>query len=332
MNNKKKFVVVGGGTGTHTVLRGLRHYIENIDITAIVSMADSGGSTGRLRDEFGQLPVGDVRNALTALAADGDEQDQLLRQLFSYRFDRGNGLSGHSFGNLLLTALINILGSEIKAIEATSRILRVAGRVIPVTIDNVHLVAEYENGKTIIGQNNIDNVDSNFSESRIVNLSLTPKANLTSLAEEALLGADLIILGPGDLYTSVLANCVVDGFKEVINQSKAKIVYVCNLMSKKGQTVGMTANDHFKEVARYIGKTPDSIIVNDTLFPEELLNKYKEEGESPVLNNCTGDTCTVYVDALVAKEIIQLVSGDVLKRSLIRHDSDKLASILIKLV
>lgn len=330
--NKKKFVVVGGGTGTHTVLRGLRQYVDSIDITAIVSMADSGGSTGRLRDEFGQLPVGDVRNALTALAADGDEHDQLLRQLFSYRFDRGKGLSGHNFGNLLLTALIDILGSEIKAIEATSKILRVAGRVIPVTTDNIHLVAEYEDGKIVIGENDIDDPDVNSLESRIINLSVTPKANLTSSAKEALLNADLIIFGPGDLYTSVLANCVVEGFKEVINQSQAKIVYVCNLMSKKGQTVGMTASDHLKEVSKYVGKTPDSIIVNNTIFPEELLNKYKEEGEFPVLNNCMGDTCTVYAESVVAMETIQLVGGDILKRSLIRHDPDRLASILIKLV
>lgn len=330
--NKKKLVVVGGGTGTHTVLRGLRRYVDCIDITAVVSMADSGGSTGRLRDEFGQLPVGDVRNALTALAADGDEQDQLLRQLFSYRFDRGEGLSGHNFGNLLLTALIDILGSETKAIEATSRILRVAGRVIPVTTDNIHLVAEYEDGKIIVGENDIDDSDANSSQSRIINLSLTPNANLTLSAKEALLAADLIILGPGDLYTSVLANCVVDGFKEAINQSQGKIIYVCNLMSKKGQTVGMTANDHLKEVTKYIGKTPDVIIVNNTLFTEELLNKYKLEGDFPVLNNCAGDTCMVYAESLVAMETIQLVSGDILKRSLIRHDPDRLASILIKLI
>ncbi len=330
--SKKKLVVVGGGTGTHTVLRGLRRYVDTVEITAVVSMADSGGSTGRLRDEFGQLPVGDVRNVLTALAADGDEQDQLLRQLFSYRFDRGEGLSGHNFGNLLLTALIDILGSEIKAIEATSRILRVAGRVIPVTTDNVHLVAEYEDGKIVVGENDIDDSNANPSQSRIVNLSLTPKANLTSSAREALLEADLIIFGPGDLYTSVLANCVVDGFKEVINQSQAKIVYVCNLMSKKGQTVGMTANDHLKEVAIYIGKTPDVIIVSNTVFPNELLNKYSEEGDFPVLNDCADDTCTVYAESLVATETIQLVGGDILKRSLIRHDPDKLASALIKFI
>ena len=153
---KKRVVVVGGGTGTHTVLRGLRAYADRLDITAIVSMADSGGSTGRLRDEFGFLPIGDVRNALSALASEGDAQDDLLRQLFMYRFDKGEGLSGHNFGNLFLTALTDILGSEEAAIKAASHILKVSGRVVPVTTSDVQLVATYEDGTVVVGENDID--------------------------------------------------------------------------------------------------------------------------------------------------------------------------------
>ena len=330
--SKKRVVVVGGGTGTHTVLRGLKQYVNDIDLTAIVSMADSGGSTGRLRDEFGQLPIGDVRNALTALSADHDENGQLLRQLFLYRFDKGEGLSGHNFGNLLLTALADILGSEEKAIEASSRILRVAGRVVPVTNDHVNLVAEYEDGSTVFGEHDIDVLSPGLSSLRIVNLYLTPDANLNPKAKEEMMSADMIVLGPGDLYTSILANCVVKGFAETINESKAKIVYVCNLMSKKGQTVGMNAMEHVNEIIRYIGTTPDVTIVNSTIFSTDLLEKYSKEGDYPVVNNCTIDKCVVYADQLVSDEIVKQVDGDNVKRSFIRHDPDKLASILMQIL
>lgn len=148
---KKRVVVVGGGTGTHTILKGLKRYTDRIEVSAIVTMADSGGSTGRLRDEFGQLPVGDVRMALAALSADVDSHDELVRELFLYRFSKGDGLSGHNFGNLLLTALTDLLGSEVEAIAAAARILRVRGQVIPVTTDDVHLWAEYDDGERVVG-------------------------------------------------------------------------------------------------------------------------------------------------------------------------------------
>ena len=329
---KKRVVVIGGGTGTHTVLRGLRKYADELDIAAVVSMADSGGSTGRLRDEFGQLPVGDVRNALTALAADGDEHDALLRQLFSYRFERGSGLSGHNFGNLLLTALTDILGSEIKAIEAASRILRVSGKVIPITTDSAHLVARYEDGSVVIGENDIDEAATKYAKMRITNLSLAPSAKISELAASTICEADLVVLGPGDLYTSVLANCVVDGFVSALSESHAKIVYVCNLMSKQGQTVGMNASEHISEIIKYIRLKPDIAIINNALFSDELIKKYAEEGDYPILNNCNEDVgVEVICKPLVSKEEIKLVSGDVLKRSLIRHDSDLLADILYKL-
>lgn len=325
---KKRIVVIGGGTGTHTVLRGLRRYADRLDITAVVSMADSGGSTGRLRDEFGFLPIGDVRNALTALAS----EDDILRQLFLYRFEKGNGLSGHNFGNLFLTALTDILGSEEAAIEAASNILQVAGRVVPVTTSNVQLVATYDDGTVVVGEHDIEESVAYKDQSRIVSLSLTPEATLSAAAEAVIREADLLVFGPGDLYTSVLANCVVDGFQEAVASSRAHIVYVCNLMSKRGQTVGMHAAEHIAEIERHIGRAPDTALINTATFREDLLTKYGEEGDHPILNNCTGDTCTVTALPLVSEEEIHLSSGDTLRRSLIRHDSDILASELLKLL
>ena len=329
---KKKVVVVGGGTGTHTVLRGLRHFANTLDIAAIVSMADSGGSTGRLRDEFGFLPIGDVRNALTALASESDKYDVLLRQLFLYRFSRGMGLEGHNFGNLFLTALRDILGSEVEAIAAASHILKVSGRVIPVTIDDTQLVAEYDDGLVIVGENEIEESLQTRSESRIVSLSLSPQATITSEAREAIVGADLLVLGPGDLYTSILANCIVDGFVEAVEQSQAKIVYVCNLMSKRGQTIGMHAAEHVMEISKHIGRAPDVALINTTVFHSDLLDKYAKAGDHPILNNCVGDVCTIQALPLASQEEVILSSGDVVKRSLIRHDSDFLAETLVSLI
>lgn len=331
--DKKKVVVVGGGTGTHTVLKGLKKYSDQIDITAIVSMADSGGSTGRLRDEFGQLPAGDVRNALTALAADGDDHDVLLRQLFLYRFSRGEGLYGHNFGNLFLTVLTDILGSEVEAIAAAAKILRVSGKVVPVTTDNSHLVATYENGMVVVGEHDIEMLaETDIVDNQIVSLALTPEAFINQEAAKVLKEADMIVLGPGDLYTSVLANFVVSGFKEAMHNSSAKIIYICNLMSKRGQTVGMNAAEHLAEIIKYGGIVPEAMVVNSRTFSEDLLEKYAAEGNHPILNNYTDGSSIVYDLPLVAEEEVRLDSGDTLVRSLIRHDSDRLAEVILKLL
>jgi uncharacterized cofD-like protein len=334
---KKKVVVVGGGTGTHTVLRGLRKYADSIDIKAVVSMSDSGGSTGRLRDEFGFLPIGDVRNALTALAAEGDEYDSLMRQLFSYRFDKGTGLSGHNFGNLFLTALTDILGSEVAAIKAASHILHVSGEVIPVTTTHVELVAKYTDGTSVKGEDKIEKVISNKSLqvseiNRITELTLAPKATINPEAAEALREANLIVFGPGDLYTSILANCVVGGFSEAMESSQAQIVYVCNLMSKNGQTVGLHAAEHVAEMAKYLGSYPQVVLVNSSPLPADLVGKYSDEGDHPILNNCTEEIYQVLEVPFISSEKIQISKSDSIKRSLIRHDSDVLADELIKIL
>jgi uncharacterized cofD-like protein len=329
---KKRIVIIGGGTGTHTVLTGLKHYQHEVDLTAIVAMTDSGGSTGRLRDEFGYLPVGDVRMALAALAREDDVDESLIRKLFLHRFaTQGGAVDGHNFGNLFLVALTDILGSEEEAIEAASRVLRISGKVLPVTNTKTHLVAEYADGRRVVGEHAIDEPEGGVATHPIVTLSVTPVAMLNPRAAEAIRNADLIVFGPGDLYTSVLANCVVDGFKDVINESRGKRVYVANLMTKMGQTTNMGVREHIEELARYAGVLPDMVLINNTPLPEDLLEKYQAESEYPVCTDCDDVRIKVVRTDLLATEEIVRSPGDILKRSLIRHDSHKLARALMSL-
>lgn len=330
---KKKVVVIGGGTGSYTLLRGLKTYIDTIEITSIVSMADSGGSTGRLRDEFGQLPVGDVRMALAALATDVDTHAELLRTLFLYRFDKGEGLTGHTFGNLLLTALTDILGSEIEAIDTASTLLRVAGKVVPITTDNVHLTAEYDDGVIVTSEHKIDEPDEDRHTHRITNLSLTPRAKINKAAALALIEADLIILGPGDFYTSILANCVVDGFTEAVKQSTGTLVYVANLMSRSGQTSGMNVPEYIEEIIRYIDVAPDYTVVSNETIPPDMIARYAAKSTHPVLWTATDrETFNLFPADIVSNQVLQVISGDTITRSFIRHDSVKLAAVLMQLL
>ena len=228
--SEKNIVVIGGGTGSYNVLSGLKN--TPCRITAVVAMTDSGGSSGRLRDEFGHLPPGDARQALLALSPD-DHASMLLRQLFNYRFDRGSGLDGHSYGNLFLTALPEITGSTEAAIREAGRLLGIKGQVLPVTLTNVSLCARLENGKEVIGEANLDRrtVDPDVP---IDYVFLKPNAFVYPETAQALEKADAIVIGPGDLYTSVIANLVVDGVAAAIRRSPAKKIYICNLMTKLG--------------------------------------------------------------------------------------------------
>lgn len=328
---RKNIVVIGGGTGTYTLLQGLKYHWGDYNIIKIVSMADSGGATGRLRDEFGQLPVGDARMGLAALSADVDHHDKLLRELLLYRFNKGEGLSGHNFGNLLLVALTDILDSEAEAIKAASRILRIRGQVLPVTEDNVHLIATYEDGVWVKGEHDIDEPPPEHENKRIVKLATDKPAKITPEVQAAIRDADIIVIGPGDLYASLLANCVVAGMPEAISESKAKFVYVSNLMTRPGQTRGMKLSDYLKELTAYTHRKPDTIVVNTTPLPEEALARYKEEGDCPVIDDLENGIEIVRGDFL-ANEIIEKKDGDMLKRSLIRHDGGKLAAAIIDLL
>lgn len=329
---KKSVVVIGGGTGTYPILRGLKKYTDDITITAVISMADSGGSTGRLRDEFGQLPVGDVRMALTALASDVDENDELLRELFLHRFDKGEGLNGHNFGNLLMVALTQILGSEAEAVNAASRILRVKGKVLPVTHDDVHLVATYDDGVVVEGEHWIDEPSEERQAHTVKQLVTKPAGKITKEAADAISNADLILLGPGDLYASLLANCVIEGVSEAIRASKAEFVFAANLMTRPGQTHGMSAKEHVAEVARYVGQMPDYVVINTGKVPPHLLEKYALAFQFPVVDDCDSLTCKIIRDDLLSSDEVVKRKGDVLQRSLVRGDGDKFAALLMSLL
>lgn len=326
---KKKVVVVGGGTGTYIALKGLKRYADTIELAAIVTMADSGGSTGRLRDEFGYLPVGDVRMALAALADESDGHQELLRQLFMYRFDRGTGLSGHTFGNLFLTALTEILGNEVAAIEAAGQLLRVNGLVYPVSRTPLHLTAVYDDGSIIEQEHLIDSPPDTYHAKRITKLSVN-HTEINEDAVSALMAADLIMIGPGDLYTSILANVVVPGFTEAIAGTRARLGYVLNLMTRPGQTVGMSAEDHITAVEHYLTKPVDFVLYNTTPLPPDLLIHYHEvEGTGPVgIPNAQAKRETHGCD-LLATESVVVAKGDTIKRSLIRHDPEKLANAIL---
>jgi len=329
---KKQLVTIGGGTGTHTVLRGLKQYQHKVALTAVVTMADSGGSTGRLRDEFGYLPVGDVRMALAALASDIDQHEELVRELFLHRFAKGAGLNGHNVGNLLLVALTDILGSEEAAISAAGKLLRVQGRVLPVSTDHTDLIATYSDGVVVTGEHQIDEPQADRFPHQITNIAVSPGVRVNARVQDAIREADLIVLGPGDLYTSVLANIAVPGVASALRDTKAQLVYVANLMTKQGQTSNMGVREHVDEITAYVGRTPDTVLVNLTRLPAELLDTYALDQEFPVIFNYEEQTARVVPADLLASETIATKAGDTLKRSLIRHDPDKIARKLIELL
>ncbi len=309
----KNIVVVGGGTGTFTVLSGLKKYTRNL--AAIVSMADSGGSTGILKDELGALPPGDIRRCLVALS----NSDQLLRELFSYRFENG-GLEGHSFGNLLITALEKITGSFEKAVEKAGEILAIEGKVIPVTTGKVELYARLENGRIIKGEANIDD-PKHDGHLKIIEVFLRPNARVNKKAEDAIKRADLIVIGPGDLYTSVIPNLLVKGISRAIRRSRAKKVYVCNLMTKFGETHKYKTSDFVEAIEKYLGKNVlDYVIVNSKKPPKKLLLKYKKEKKALV---------EIDEEKFKDKKFLLIPAKVMSNKNLIRHDSDKLARLLL---
>ncbi len=318
-------VIIGGGTGTYTVLRGLKNC--PVDLTAVVSMMDSGGSNRVLRDEFGLLPTSDIRQCIIALA--NEEQNELLRNLFTYRFSQGVGISGMTFGNLFMAALTDMYGSQKRGIEETCKLLGIKGTIAPVTYDSVHLIARYENGKEILGEHFIDEpMNSNGS---LVELSTVPRAELSDEARGAIESADVLIFGPGDLFTSTIANLVVKGVPEAIQKSKAKIFYIVNLMTKHGQTDGFTARDHVETIARYIGRKPDICFIQEPFtLSEDIKNRYLEENAHVVKNDLKNQTeYTIVESDFLSNAVFEKQKGDTLVRSLIRHDSDKLANAII---
>jgi 2-phospho-L-lactate transferase/gluconeogenesis factor (CofD/UPF0052 family) len=294
-------VVIGGGTGAYTALMGLKHHTRVL--AAIISMADSGGSTGRLRDEFGHLPPGDVRKALVALAPD-DDTSLILRKLFEYRFEKGDGLSGHTFGNLFLTALTEITGSLDMAIAETSHILNIRGRVIPVTLTDTHLVAETVDGHVIRGETNID-VRTIHPELPLARVYLEPGAEAHAEAVRAIEEADIVVIGPGDLYSSLLPNLLVRGIP--------------------GETDGYRASDFTRQILQYLGSDSsiDYVLANyHERLDADVLRRYAADGSVPVGLDLT--ECYELVPEIRVKPLTKV-------GAYVRHDSHLLADAVMEI-
>jgi len=328
---KTNVVVIGGGTGTFTVLSGLKQY-EDIKLKALVAVTDSGGSSGRLRDIYGILPVGDIRQCLIALA-DSPPEENILRELFLYRFDRGT-MAGHNFGNLFLAAMTDILGDEDKAIRHASQVLNIKGEVIPIAHGDIDLVAEYADGSVQVGEASIDEPNKKHDKTqRITSLRIQPKTEISPKALSAIKKADIIITGPGDLYSSIIANFVIEGAKSAMQKSKAKFIYITNIMSKFGQTHNMSTKEHIEEITRYSGKTPDYILLNNRKLPPAALPQYSKEHALPIVDDLqkTSEYKIIKAD-LLSPVIVKQKKQDVVQRSLIRHDIQKLAKSLYKII
>ena len=317
----KKIVVIGGGTGNFTVLRGLKNY--DVDISAVVSMADDGGSTGILRDELGVLPPGDVRQCLIALS----NSSSMMRSLMSYRFEQG-GLGGHNFGNLFLSALEKVTGSFEKAIEEVGKILFIKGKVIPVTTHQVRLKMILKDRTVLEGEAEIylsQQIDQGYTS-----IFLEPYATANLRAIDEIMNADLVVIGPGGLYTSLIPNLLVEGVSDVLRKTPAKKVFVANLMNRQGQTTDFTVSSYLKEMEKFIGSDIfDYIIVNNQRPPEPLIERYAEEGK--LIENDLREEERV-IEAPLLGELKESYKVDLIKRNLIRHDSKKLAQELMKIV
>ena len=322
-----RIVVIGGGTGSFTLLSGLKYYAR--DITALVNMADDGGSTGLLRDELGVLPPGDVRQCLVALS-----DTPKVRELFNYRFDEGS-LRGHAFGNLFLTALEKMTGSFAEAVDLAGEVLHITGRVEPITLNPTTLVMHYSDGSVVNGEFTIGHAD--FSGKLRPDISLEPRALINPTAREALLRADIVVIAPGNLYGSIAPALVVDGVREALQSSRAKKVYICNLVTKPGQTDGFSVADYAEEIERFAGVALDYVVYNDTPPSKDLIDRYAHDGEFPVEYDKKLLRAKHYHAKglpLVAKTIWQgNSSGDSIAsvRTFIRHDADRVARELMRI-
>jgi uncharacterized cofD-like protein len=322
-----RIVVIGGGTGGFTLLRALKKYSKNI--TALVNMADDGGSTGVLRDELGVLPPGDVRQSLVALS-----ESPKVRDLFSYRFDEGS-LKGHTFGNLFLTAVEKMTGHFAEGVETAGEVLNIVGRVLPITLDNVHLAVEWPDGTQARGQGTIDGME--FEGRGAPRLWLEPAAHVNPDAAVAIQNADVVVISAGDLYTSIGPSLIVDGVSEALKTTGATVVYVCNLVTKPAHTSGFLVSDHAAEIERIAGgPILDHVLYNTAEPPQNLRDTYLKQGELLVQPDAPKMRAAHYKawgGKFLGADTNPHVKGDALaaRRSLIRHDGDALAKQIIAL-
>ncbi len=294
-------------------------------------MSDSGGSNRRIRDEFGLLPTSDIRQCLVALS-DENGGIGILRKLFMYRFEKGQGIAGMTFGNLFMAALTDIMGSQDEAIKQTGKVLRIKGAVIPVTLTETNLYATYEDGTTVTEEHLIDE-PTHDGTLKITDVSLKPNAKANPEAIAAIKNADMVVIGPGDLYTSLLPNLLVEGIAKALKETKAEIVYVLNLMTKFGQTYNFTAVDHVNAVEKIIGQSIDHVLVNTAPLSPKALEVYAKAHEAPVIDNLPRNSYyKVRTGKLVSNTLYKKSSSDALIRSLIRHSSDRLAEALAGII
>ncbi len=311
LNKGPKIVAIGGGTGLSMLLKGIKKITNNI--TAVVTVGDDGGSSGRLREEMGVLPPGDIRNCIAALADDED----LVTKLFQYRFDMGEGLKGHSFGNLFLTALCSITGDMVRAVKESSNVLSIRGRVLPSTLDNMKLVAEMEDGRIIHGESSIPE-----AEGKIKRLFTEPK-ECKALPEviEAIKNADLIIMGPGSLYTSVIPNLLIKEIAAAVAKAKAKKIYVCNIMTQHGETDNYSVASHVNALIDHAGSSDilDAVLVNN-IIPKNISPAYAKHNSYPVVLDMENLKPTGV--KLVSSKLIEEEES---KNGLVRHSSSRVA-------
>jgi uncharacterized cofD-like protein len=310
LRNGYKIVAIGGGTGLSTLLRGLKRKTTNL--TAVVTVSDDGGSSGRLQKELGVLPPGDVRNCLVALADD----EAMVTDLFRYRFNEGEGLTGHSFGNLFLAAMTGITGNFDRAIKESSRVLNIKGRVLPSTLGIVRLCARLADGSVVEGETTISKSAQPIKQLFFDPPYAAPLGEVIAAIREA----DAIVLGPGSLYTSILPNFLVDRIAREVAASPAVKMYVCNVMTQPGETDNMTAADHVKALLDNSGsRVCDYVIINDRP-PSKLLEAYAEEGQVPVLPD---------IDRVRAMGLTPIHTDVISETATVRHDPEKLAQVVI---
>jgi uncharacterized cofD-like protein len=367
--NKLRLVAVGGGTGLATLLRGIKGYVRRHDedeeapldlssLTAVVTVSDDAGATGKLIDEFGILPPGDIRACLAALA----DEEELLSKLFLHRFVGGGAFGGQAFGNLFLTALIQMNeGDYLNAIKDASRVLRADGTILPATLERVRLCAEVEGGRVLVGEDEL-----NHNGGRISRVYLARRENGDGPPEEiacepmpgaveAILDADVVILGPGGLYTSIIPNLLVGGISDSIKQANCRTIYIANVMTQQGKTDGFSLSDHIREIKKYGGFPVDYVLVNDREVSPAVLATYAQEGATQILFDpdesdevsavsfgggrelLVVEGSIIHTADVIAEVEEQSIrqeagAGDVETKTVLRHDSAKLTAALIEVL
>lgn len=318
MEKRQLVTVIGGGTGLSTILRGLKRY--NLELSAIVTVSDDGGSSGRLSEDLGVLPPGDIRNCLVALA----DEESLMAKLFQYRFSNGD-LKGHSFGNLFLVAMSSVLGDFLLGIKETSKVLAIRGRVLPSTLTRVRLKAYFEDGTVIVGETAI----SSYKKSRIKRIELVPvetceRISATPEAILALERSDLIIIGPGSLYTSIVPNLILEDVRQKLKEvfKYTPIIYICNVMTQPGETTGYKASDHLRALIEHLNFNPFSFVIVNTKKPtEDIIKKYQDSG---------ADFVEPDLEELRKFNVRVLAGNFINEGNLVRHDPYKISEFIVK--